>query len=143
MKKFALAVPTFGLSALTIGAIAAPAASSQRDTARPLRVAERTLELVSPDNKYANYACITTGMHPGQGQAGPGYDNATYNVGVTLQARPGNDDASQATPNFEGISCTLMYQGPDVFEMRCGAVFPPADVLINRPPDSPDYWYVS
>jgi hypothetical protein len=107
--------------------------AAQGDKVPPIQAAERSLAIVASDGTYTNYACITTGMHPGQGQAGPGYDAVTYNVGVFLQDKPGNWDGSQATANMEGIACRLMYQGPDVFDVNTGKPFPPLPRTFGRP----------
>lgn len=88
--------------------------AAQSDIVPPIQAAERSLMIVAADGTYTNYACITTGMHPGQGQAGPGYDAVTYNVGAFLQEKPGNWAGSQGTANMEGMACRLMHQGPDV-----------------------------
>jgi hypothetical protein len=99
--------------------------AAQDDNPPPLQTGERSMQITAPDSTISYYACITTGMHPGQGQAGPGYDAVTYKFPVIIQVQPGNGLGSQATPNMEGIACRLMYQGDQVFDVITGKPFPP------------------
>ena len=92
---------------------------------RFIQFAMAAAQITAPDGNISYYACITIGMHPGQGQAGPGYDAVTYNFPVIIQVQPGNGLGSQATPNMEGIACRLMYQGDQVFDVITGKPFPP------------------
>jgi hypothetical protein len=81
--------------------------TAQTDGPPPLQIAERSLTIGMPDST-TTYGCITTGMHPGQGVVGPGYDAVTYSITVTLQIQPGNDTASQANANMEGLACRII-----------------------------------
>jgi hypothetical protein len=99
--------------------------SAAKADSLPLQAGERSLRIGTGTDTTATYACITVGMHPGQGQAGPGYDNVTYPVFVALQIQPGNGDVSQANANMEGMACRLMDAGTDVFDVITGKPFPP------------------
>jgi hypothetical protein len=109
----------------TLLVVPASSAFAQGDSPPPIQAAERSLQIVAPDGTRTNCACITTRMHPGQGQAGPGYDNVTYPIFVALQVQPGNGDGSQANANMEGMACRPMYQGFEVFDVLTGKPFPP------------------
>ena len=74
-------------------------------SAEPLQEDERIIIISSPDSGNTYYACLSVGMHRGQGGYPLGYDNSIYSTFITVQINSGTD---RSTTNQQGLACRMV-----------------------------------